>query len=172
MYLPDPDNPGGYIATTIRSGDRVAPGAQSATGVNTMNTPTAQTRSRGEMAETVHKGIPEVEAEIDAAAAKLGPWQGRLNEAIVNGYGADDPQFAGLDETLKALASRIVVAHFGGRGGQQYIASVQKDLGEAQSPADLKARINAWDRKMGDYAAAAGVHTSPTAGNNDPLGIR
>jgi hypothetical protein len=129
--------------------------------------PTAQTRSRGQMAAVTAADFPKIYAQIDKLASKIGPGAGRWNEFWVNKAGIDDPDFANLDSTLDATASGLAITHFGARGGgQQYIAQMKKDLGEAQSPADLKARLAAWNDKMAQYAKAAGVRTG--GGNNPP----
>lgn len=134
--------------------------------------PTSQTRTRGQMAAVTEADEKETFSQIDRLAAKIGPGAGRWNQFWVNKAGINDPDFANLDSKLHAYASGLAVTHFGARGGgQQFIKQMEKEMGEAQSPEDLKARIQAWDSKMSQYAKAAGVQqTQQHQGGGKDLG--
>ena len=136
-------------------------GSQTLAGFSTSNTPTAQSRSMAEMAKTVVAMTPDLLSQVDALNEKIGPAAGRWNEFWVKGVGADDPAFAGLDQDLDLYASALVRTHFGGRGGQGYREALKKDFRMAQSPEDLKSRIQHADKWLQGYAAMA---NSPAAG--------
>jgi hypothetical protein len=139
--------------------------------MNTMNTPTAQTRNMAEMAQTVLPQMQAVNTEVDQLAQSVGPAVGRWNQLLTNKGGADYPQFAKLDTDLDLLASAIVRTHFGARGGQQYREELKKMFGEAQSPADLKARIagaNGWLQGYAHMADRNGAQPQDGGGQEPP----
>ena len=117
-----------------------------------------------EMARTVLPRMQEVKNEIDTLADSVGPAAGRWNELLVNKGGADFPEFAQLDTDLDLLASAIVRTHFGARGGQEYRGELRRMFGEAQSPEDLKARIDGASGWIQGYAEMDRRHRRPGAG--------
>src|ERR1700722_3754652 len=113
----------------------------------------AQNQNRAEFAKTVIDQIPNITSEVDALAAKIGPGAGRWNDFWVKKVGANDPDYAALDQDLGLFASAVAVTHFGARGGgQHFIEALKKDFGQAQSPEDLKARIKSADKWLTGYA--------------------
>lgn len=153
--LPAPVNfidPATHRMVSVGPGGTVPEGAQTPAGVNTMNTPTSQSRSMAEMAQTVTQQVPDLLSQIDALKAKIGPAAGRWNQMWVNRAGMNDPDFAGLDQDLDLFASALVRTHFGARGGQGYREALKKDFSMAQSPEDLKARIQHADQWLTGYA--------------------
>lgn len=119
------------------------------------NTPTTQTKNQAQSAATVQKVIPQLTSEIDQLATKIGPGAGRWNNFWVNKAGANDPAYSKLDTELDLYASALVRTHFGARGGQEYRQELRKQFSQAQSPEDLKARIQGADTWLRQYAAAA-----------------
>jgi hypothetical protein len=151
---------------------RGAGGAKGGTG-----NPTNNSKARGEMSETMLAQAPAILQEIDALNNKIGPGAGRWNNFWVKKGGANDPDYAGLDQDLGLYASALAVAHFGARGGgAHFIDAMKKDFGQAQSPEDLKARILHADKWLEGYEQEGkGEHpaTPPSGGSdNDPLKIR
>lgn len=119
-------------------------------GVN--GQPTNNSKARGEMSETMLAQAPAILQEIDALNNKIGPGAGRWNNFWVKKGGANDPDYAGLDQDLGLYASALAVAHFGARGGgAHFIDAMKKDFGQAQSPEDLKARILHADKWLEGY---------------------
>lgn len=116
--------------------------------------PTNQTKAMSEMAQTVLKQVPNIKSQVDKLADKIGPGAGRWNQFWVNKGGVDDPDFAGLDTDLDLFASALVRTHFGARGGQQYREELRKQFSQAQSPEDLKSRIDHADTWIQGYANA------------------
>lgn len=164
MFVPDPDGKGGQTAVSVGPGTRLPAGAMTSAGVNTSNTQTAQNRTRSEFAQTVVDQVPKLYGRIDALGAKIGPGAGRWNQMWVNKAGMDDPDFSRLDQDLKMYASAVVVAHFGARGGgKDYREALEKNFGEAQSPANLKARIESADDWLTGYAKMGQPKTSTSA---------
>ena len=164
MFAPQPG--GGTKAIPVGPGSTVPQGAQTAAGVNAVSTPTAATRTMGEMAATVQPQMDNVINEVQQLAGSLGPSVGRWNQLMVNKGGTDFPEFAGLDTDLDLLSSAIVRTHFGARGGQGYREELRKQFGEAQSPEDLINRIQHAEGWIKGYAAAAGK------GNKDGGGVQ
>lgn len=154
MYVPQPD--GSYQAIQVSPGSTVPGNAETGTGVNTMSTPTAQSRNMGEMASTVLQQTPRIIDEVKTLQNKFGPAAGRWNELYANKIGADDPEFTGLDSDLDLLSSAIVRTHFGAKGGQQYREALKKQFGEAQTADDLISRIQHADEWIQGYAKMAG----------------
>lgn len=136
----------------VLPGQKVPKGALTASGVNTINTPTSQSRAMAEMAQTVVQQVPGLISQIDDLKAKIGPGAGRWNDLWVNRAGLNDPDFAGLDQDLDLFASAMVRTHFGARGGQGYREALKKDFTAAQSPEDLKSRIQHADTWLDGYA--------------------
>jgi hypothetical protein len=123
-----------------------------------------------EMAGSVLQETPRILSQIDALKSKLGPAAGRWNDLWVNKAGFNDPDFAALDQDLDLLASALVVTHFGGRGGQEYRKVLRERFGAAQSPDDLKARIQTAEKWLKNYEAMDKKTKDATPGpsNNRP----
>lgn len=146
-------DPATHKLIRVQPGQAMPEGAQTVAGVNSANTPTAQNRGRAEFAKTVVDRVPDILSQVDALKEKIGPTAGRWNQMWVNRGGMDDPDFAGLDQDLKMYASAVVVTHFGARGGgHEYREALEKNFGEAQSPEDLKARIQHANEWIKGYA--------------------
>lgn len=154
----------------IEPGGAVPKGAMTASGLNTVNTPTSQSRGMSEMANTVIAQVPTLLGQIDALKDKIGPAAGRWNELWVKKAGLNDPDFAGLDQDLDLFASALVRTHFGGRGGQGYREALKKDFSMAQSPEDLKSRIQHAETWLQGYANIAnkGGGVAPAAAQQTP----
>ena len=71
---------------------------------------TAQINAAG-AAQMITGKIPDVIANIDQLAPRMGPIEGRWNEFMQGRIGADDPEFAGLRTNLALLASQVALAH-------------------------------------------------------------
>jgi hypothetical protein len=113
---------------------------------------TNNSRARGEMSDTILQMAPTMLQEIDKLSEKIGPGAGRWNNFWVKKGGMNDPDYAALDQDLGLYASALAVAHFGARGGgQHFIEGLKKDLSQAQSPEDLKARILHADKWLEGY---------------------
>ena len=122
------------------------------TGKGEAGGPTNNSKARGEMSETMLSQAPGILQEIDALNTKIGPAAGRWNNFWVKKGGANDPDYAALDQDLSLYASALAVAHFGARGGgAHFIDAMKKDFGQAQSPEDLKARILHADKWLEGY---------------------
>jgi hypothetical protein len=137
---------------TVRSGQTVAPGAQTAAGLNAVNTPTMQQRTAAGRASTVVAMAPEVLSRIDAIAPKMGPLEGRWNEYMQGKIGSDDPDFAALRSDLLMMSSAVALAHAQGRLPENLRQEFDHAINAPkQTPANLKATINTmlpWLQKM------------------------
>lgn len=137
--------------------------------------PGAQTKNTAEFAQTVQKMQPLLDIEIKHLANKIGPGEGRWNQWWVNKGGANDPEFSGLDTDLKLYASALVRIHFQGRSNQVLLGELTKMFSEAQSPEDLKARMqhaNKWVEGYANMVKPMGIPDKPTTNNpKDPMGL-
>lgn len=107
--------PGTETLQTVRPGQTVAAGAQTAAGVNAVNTPTTQQRTAAGRAQTVLEMAPSVIGEVQRLAPKLGPIAGRWNDFMQGKVGMDDPDFAGLRTDMVMFSSAVALAHAQGR---------------------------------------------------------
>jgi hypothetical protein len=127
-------------------------GASTGGGKGSANGVTNNSKARGEMSDTILQMAPTMLQEIDKLNEKIGPGAGRWNNFWVKKGGINDPDYAALDQDLGLYASALAVAHFGARGGgQHFIEGLKKDLSQAQSPEDLKARILHADKWLEGY---------------------
>ena len=168
-----PNGQGGGTVERLTQGQSVAPGAQTAAGVNAVNTPTMQQRTAAGRAGTVVAMAPEVLSRIDALAPKLGPVEGRWNEFMQGRVGSDDPDFAALRSDLLMMSSAVALAHAQGRLPENLREEFDRAINAPkQTPANLKATIQTmlpWLQKMQNQ----GQPNAPQGGgSNDPLGIR
>jgi hypothetical protein len=138
------------------------PGATESTGTGTMPVkPTSSMLTMGQMAQTIQAQVPQIKSEIDAIGDKIGPGAGRWNDFWVKKTGADDPAYASLDMGLQLYATALGKAHFGASMPEGFVNDMMKDFGLAQSPADLKARIDAAQRYVNEYATHSGKGEGP-----------
>ena len=98
-------------AIAVRPGTVVPQGAQTPSGVNSVNTPTTQMKNVVAQAGLVHEQTPMMLAEIDRLKDKLGPVMGRWNEFMQGKIGTDDPEMAGLRTDLLMHSSAVALMH-------------------------------------------------------------
>jgi len=174
MIVPNADGSG--TVQRLKAGDTVAPGAQTAAGVNSMNTPTTIQRTAAGRAATVVAMAPEVLKEIDDLAPKLGPVMGNWNAFYQGRVGMDDPDFAGLRTDLVMLSSAVALAHAQGRLPENLRQEFDSMINAPkQTPENLKSVINhvlPWLQKMQEQGQRPGGGAPRGGGANDPLGIR
>lgn len=161
------------VAFEAKPGMTIPKGSQTAQGVNTVNTGTSTTRTMREMAGTVVEQVPDLLNQVENLKAKIGPAKGRWNELWTNKVGLNDPEFAGLDQDLDMFASAIVRTHFGGRGSENYREALRKNFRMAQSPDDLKARIQHADKWLESYSkmGTPGTKAPTTPGTPQAPGV-
>lgn len=150
------------ITSTTRKGGSAAPaGGGSASGGRASGgvrrsfpaPPTASSRTMAEMAQATKQEVPRILSQVDALADKIGPAAGRWNEFWVNRAGINDPDYAALTTDLDLYASALIRTHFGARGGgEKFRADMMHRFATAQSPEDLKARINSADKWLSTYS--------------------
>jgi hypothetical protein len=145
------------------------PGVAQATGaVNEFGAPvvppkpTSSMLTQGQMAQTILPQVQNIEGQVDKLAGEIGPGAGRWNQFWVNKAGTDDPNYAHLNQDLQLFATALGKAHFGSRIPQGFVEEMMKDFGTAQSPEDLKARIESADVWLKGYAARAGGTVAPS----------
>ena len=147
-----PNGAGGETVQRLTPGQTVAPGAQTAAGVNAVNTPTMQQRTASGRAATVVAMAPEVLSRIDAVAPKLGPIAGRWNDFMQGKVGSGDPDFAALRSDLLMMSSAVALAHAQGRLPENLREEFDHAINAPkQTPENLKATINTmipWLQKM------------------------
>jgi hypothetical protein len=151
LFVPG-SQPGTERLETVRPGQTVSAGAQTAAGLNAVNTPTTQQRTAAGRAQTVVAMAPEVLSRIDALAPKLGPLEGRWNEFMQGKVGSDDPDFAALRSDLLMMSSAVALAQAQGRLPENLREEFDRAINAPkQTPENLKATINTmipWLQKM------------------------
>src|SRR5271166_2794999 len=126
--------------------------------------PAATMIARGQIAASVQAMLPGIKSEIQALGDEIGASGGRWHELWVNRAGFDNPKFAHLDEHLHFLASGTSMAHFGASAPLDYTQALEKRFGEAQSPADLIARIDTAGDWLDGYSSRVGQGKPKAAG--------
>ncbi len=172
-----PNGEGGGTVQRIGVGGTVAPGAQTAAGVNSANTPTMTQRTAAGRAQTVVEMAPEVLGRIDAMAPKLGPIEGRWEEFMQGKVGMDNPDFSALRSDLLMLSSAVALAHAQGRLPENLREEFDRAINAPQqTAANLKATIQTmipWLKKVQEQGQhPTGAKGTETQTQNDPLGIR
>ena len=156
-----PNGQGGYTVQRATPGQEVAPGAVTAQGMNTINTPTSQMRNVAAQASLVHEQTPEVLAEIDRNAAQMGPLAGRWNEFMQGHVGAPNPEMAALRADLLMYSSAVALMHARGRLPENLREEFDHAINAPQqSPENLKAAIH----KIDDWTAK-NMHAMGAGGN-------
>jgi hypothetical protein len=162
-----PNGQGGGTVERIGVGGTVAAGAQTASGVNTANTPTMTQRTAAGRAATVVAMAPEVLQRIDSMKDKIGPVSGRWNEVMQGKLGSDDPDFAALRSDLLMMSSAVALAHAQGRLPENLREEFDNAINAPKQSADnLKATIQTmipWLEKIQQQG-------TPGAGNQVPQG--
>ncbi len=150
MFVPSAN--GGETLQTIRPGQTVAPGAQTAAGVNAVNTPTMTQRTAAGRAETVISMVPDVINEINSLSSEIGPIAGRWNDFMQGKVGMDNPKFAGLRTDFTMLATAVALAHAQGRLPENLREEFDHMINAPQqTPENIKAvlqHILPWMQKM------------------------
>jgi hypothetical protein len=172
MVVPDPNNPGGGVIERLGAGAKVAPGAQTVAGVNSMNTPTTNQRTAAGRAETVIAMAPEVLSRIDAVGSQMGPIAGRWNDFMQGKVGAPNEQFAALRSDLLMMSSAVALAHAQGRLPENLRQEFDHAINAPnQTPENLKATINTmipWLQQVQSQGERPGAqpaaHTAAPAG--------
>lgn len=169
MIAPDPNNPGGGVVERLGAGAKVAPGAQTTAGFNSMNTPTTNQRTASGRAENVLAMVPEVTSRLDAMKGQIGPEMGRWNEFMQGRVGTNNPQFAALRSDLLMMSSAVALAHAQGRLPENLREEFDNAINAPkQTPENLKATINAmvpWLEQVRDQGERPGTPHAPV---NEP----
>lgn len=129
-------------ALVVRPGTQVPTGALTPSGQNTLNVPTAATRTMAEAAPKVMSLIDRSSALVDQQKASLGPLASRWNEFMAGKVGAPNPEFTQLRTNIGLLQTLLMRMHVGARGGQQIMEHFTDLLNSAkQSPENLQAAM-------------------------------
>jgi hypothetical protein len=165
-----PNGQGGGTVERLTAGQTVAPGAQTAAGVNSLNTPTTQMRNVGAQASLVHEQTPMMLQEIDRLAPLLGPVAGRWNEFMQGKVGMDNPDMAGLRSDLLMYSSAVALMHARGRLPENLREEFDHAINAPkQTPENLKAviqHIDQWTtQNMNAMHQGGGGQAGPKAGD-------
>ncbi len=144
-----PDGQGGANVQQVGAGSHVSPGAMSQAGMNSMNIPTAATRTMVEKAPSVIDFVDKLGPQLDAVVKKLGPAPGRWNDFLVGKVGENDPELTKARTNISLLETRLMNMHVGSRGSTEMMDHFHKliDISK-QSPDNLKAALG----EIRDYA--------------------
>lgn len=163
MFVPGAN--GSETLQTVRPGQTIAPGAQTASGVNSMNTPTTTQRTAAGRADTVIQMAPEVLARIDATASQMGPVAGRWDQFMQGKVGAPNVAMADLRSDLLMMSSAVALAHAQGRLPENLREEFDAAINAPhQSPENLKGTIQTmipWLVKVRDQGDRPNGATAP-----------
>jgi hypothetical protein len=164
MIAPDPNTPGGGIVERLGAGAHIAPGSQTAAGVNSMNTPTTLQRNAGGRADIVLSAIPDVLNDLRQNASQLGPGMGRFNDIYSGKIGAPNPEFSGLMADLHLLGTAVALAHAQGRMSNELLTEFNSMIASPQqSPANIEAVLSKVQKFM-QRASEQGKRPNDTSG--------
>jgi hypothetical protein len=171
-----PDANGQERVQRLTAGQVVAPGAQTAAGVNSLNTPTTLQRNAGGRADLVLSAIPDVLSDLRQNASQLGPGMGRFNDIYSGKIGAPNAEFSGLMADLHLLGTAVALAHAQGRMSNELLTEFNSMIASPQqSPENIEAVLSKVQNFM-QRASQQGKrpdNSPPGSGKqNDPLGIR
>jgi hypothetical protein len=168
MFVPSAN--GGETLQTIRPGQTVAPGAQTAAGVNAVNTPTMTQRTAAGRAETVISMVPDVINEINSLSSEIGPIAGRWDDFMQGKVGMDNPKFAGLRTDFTMLATAVALAHAQGRLPENLREEFDHMINAPQqTPENIKAvlqHILPWMQKMQEQGHPNAAPSNAPAAEN------
>lgn len=156
-----PTEGGGYKATTVSSGQTVAPGAVTPTGASSMNVPTAATRGMAEKAPRVLHFVNRINDLIDANEKQLGPLASRWSEFTAGKVGVPNRGYIQLRTDLGLLHTALMNMHVGARGGERIMQHFADMInGAQQSPENLRAaldEIKAYSQEVAKEGVNKGV---------------
>jgi len=147
FYLPNPDGSGGYVAS-----HNPGPGALTAAGVNTANSPTQAQKTRSGIVADTLKGLPGILEGIDNNAGEIGPVQGRINRTLMANGLSKNTSLSNEVSQIELLKTGVGMAHYGVRGGPADFRKMQDEFYSiAQDPAVLKAHIQGGMTYLNNY---------------------
>jgi hypothetical protein len=173
-----PDGRGGYTAKRVMPGQSVPADAVSASGMSTLNLPTAATRAMAERAPRVIHFVDRINAILDENEASLGPLQSRWGEFMTGRVGLPNKDFAALRTNAGLLSTALMNMHVGARGSEKIMEHFQGLVNTSiQDPVNLRAALQeirtyaqdvASERRAG-IEAPGGPRPAPQA---PPAGIK
>lgn len=129
--------------------------------------PTGSVLTQSQRADMIQPQVQALESQVDKTVSQLGPLAGRWAGVMAGKVGADNPEVAKLQMQLQLFTTALMLAH--GLRGEAYQESLEKYLSTAQSPENLKARIQGANAYLQDYAASTGHgHGNDPQGQNGP----
>ena len=93
----------------------MTPGSMTPTQMGSTYEPTGQEKTAAGRANIVLSELPQVEQEMQANAADLGPVMGQWDKFVQGKVGMDNPKFAHLRSSLMMAATAVAMAHAIGR---------------------------------------------------------
>ena len=122
-----------------------------AIGLRMPEAPTGTTRSRGQFAGEVLPTMREAGEEIDKLGDKLGPFMGRVSDLVTGKVGAYGPEFSALQTDLHNIATGWGRLH---GNSVETMKQFYDDLNSSKDPANLKAKLERYERQANIYKAA------------------
>jgi hypothetical protein len=125
--------------------------------------PTGATRSRGQFAQAILPTVQQTEQEIQKLGPQdVGALKGRFLQLYQGKFGANDPQYAGLNFALHNIGTAWMRLHANSDSARQEFEHL---LSTAQSPADLMAGLNSLDSQAQDYVKEGEGRPDELGGN-------
>ena len=149
---------GEMVATLVRPGSTVAPGALTASGMSSANTATAATRTMAEAAPKVLSLASRLRNQIEAQKAQLGPLSSRWSEYMAGKVGAPNEAFTKLRTDAGLLQTLLMRMHVGARGGKEMMEHFKGLLDSSkQSPENMLAALEEIENYANDVGKKKGA---------------
>jgi hypothetical protein len=130
--------------------------------------PTGAVLTQSQRSEMIQPQVEALKSQVEKTSSSLGPLSGRWSEVMTGKVGADNPEVARLQMQLKLFGTALMLAH--GLRGESYEKGLEEYLRLAQSPDNLRARIEGADAYLQDYAKSTGHGPATGGGNAAPGG--
>ncbi len=168
-----PNEQGGQTLQQIRPGQDVPAGAMTPSGVNTVNTPTSQTRTMAEVAPKVVNLSSRIKSLLDENEGQLGPLSSRWQEYTAGKIGLPNKGYTQLRTNVALLQTALMRMHVGSRGGEQMMGHFKNLLDQSiQSPENLRAALGEIDEYAKQVQHSGGIQGMGTQTPNNQPSVR
>lgn len=141
-----------------------------------INGPTANIKTQGQMASMLLDHVPNIQTEIAdlGKKGKLGPLAGRYSEFMAGKVGDGDPDYVQLRTDLGLFQTALMKAHVGARGSEKIMEHFKNLLDSGKfTPEALGAAMNTVKGYLITYKAGGeGKFGGGTPANAPPAGAK
>ncbi len=138
-----PDGQGNYTAVNAAPGQTIPGGAITPAGLNSIDTPSNQTKVMAERADTVKYLGGRILSLIDQGEKTLGPLSGRWSDFISGKIGIAGTDWTRLSQDLDLIQTALMQMHTGSRASQVVLEKFKRHLDASrQDPANIRAALD------------------------------